>query len=61
MMGSCGCHNKCKGGMLLVFGVLFLLGTTMVWPEFQFMKYWPLILIAAGLHKLFCSCKCEKK
>jgi hypothetical protein len=55
-MGGCG-HKKCKGAMLLVFGVLFLLNTLGVWPEFTLMKYWPVILIVAGLHKLMCSAK----
>lgn len=60
MMSSCcsGGHGsrKCKGAILLVFGVLFLLGTLGVWPEFTFAKYWPVVLIVVGLHKLFCSC-----
>lgn len=52
-----GMHSKkCKGALLLVFGVLFLLGTTGVWPEFTFDKYWPVILIVVGLHDVFCSC-----
>jgi hypothetical protein len=52
--GCCG-HKKCKGAMLLIFGVLFLLNTTGVWPEFTFIKYWPVILIVMGLHKLLCA------
>lgn len=48
--------SKCKGGVLLVFGVLFFLGTLGVWPEFTFMKYWPLLLIVGGLHDLLCKC-----
>lgn len=47
--------KKCKGLLLLVFGILFLLNTTGVWPEFTFEKYWPLILIALGLHSLLCG------
>jgi len=47
----------CNGAMLLVFGVLFFLNTLGVWPEFTLVKYWPLILIAAGLHKMFCGCR----
>ncbi len=47
---------KCKGIMMLVLGVLFLLGTTDVWPEFTFMKYWPLFLILWGLHDALCKC-----
>ncbi len=57
MMGHCGCHRMCNGAVMLVFGVLFLLGTMGVWPEFTLMKYWPLVFIALGLHKLFCGCK----
>lgn len=41
---------------MLVLGVLFLLGTLNVWPEFTFMKYWPLVLVLGGLHGLFCNC-----
>ena len=47
---------KCKSAMMLVFGVLFFLGTLGVWPEFTFVKYWPLLLIVGGLHGLFCRC-----
>lgn len=46
----------CKGIMLLAFGVLFFLGTLGVWAEFTFAKYWPLVLIVAGLHCLICKC-----
>lgn len=56
MMPHCGCHRMCKGAMLLVLGVLFMLGTTGVWAEFTFMKYWPLFLILPGLHSMFCKC-----
>lgn len=56
--GSCSTGSACKGKALvmLVLGVLFLLGTLGVWPEFTFLKYWPLFLIVMGLHKLFCPC-----
>lgn len=47
---------RCKGLMALVLGVLFMLGTTGVWPEFTFVKYWPLFLILGGLHATFCPC-----
>ena len=55
MMGSCDCHRLCNGIMMLVFGVLFLLGTLGVWPEFTFVKYWPLVIIAMGFHKVVCG------
>lgn len=68
MMGHCGCHRMCKAGLMLVFGVLFFLGTLGVWPEFSLMKYWPLVFIVLGLHGLACGCKdgcacesCKKK
>lgn len=64
MGGSCGYHKMCKGIVMLAFGVLFLLGTLGVWPEFTLMKYWPLVLIVFGLHSLVCGCKggeCEMK
>ncbi|PJC36589.1 hypothetical protein CO046_05035 [Candidatus Peregrinibacteria bacterium CG_4_9_14_0_2_um_filter_53_11] len=48
--------SKCGAGIMLVLGILFMLGTAGVWPEFTFMKYWPLFLILFGLHGLFCSC-----
>ncbi len=55
-MSNCcgGSHKICKGILLLVLGVLFLLGTTGVWAEFTFVKYWPVVLILVGLHKLLC-------
>lgn len=63
MGGGCGCHRMCKGVLMLLFGVLFFLGTLGVWQEFTFAKYWPLVLIVFGLHGLVCGCKdsCEKK
>ena len=50
--------GRCKGKALLalVLGVLFLLGTFGVWPEFTFVKYWPVFLVLGGLHGLFCPC-----
>jgi hypothetical protein len=57
-------HRKCKGAILVVFGVLFFLGTLNVWPEFSFAKYWPLVLIVMGLHNLLCKgegCETEMK
>ncbi|MEK9132717.1 MAG: DUF5668 domain-containing protein [Patescibacteria group bacterium] len=53
------CHSKCKGAVMVVFGVLFLLGTLGVWAEFSFAKYWPVVLIVLGLHNLLCMC-CKK-
>ena len=55
-------HRMCNGIIMLVFGVLFFLNTLGVWPEFTFMKYWPLILIVVALHKLVCkgTCGCEE-
>lgn len=63
MMGhGCCTHRMCKGAMLLIFGVLFLLGTTGVWAEFTLMKYWPVVLIVMGLHKMACAGKaCKDK
>ena len=58
--GHCHGHRMCKGLMLLVFGILFLLGTVGVWPEFTFIKYWPLVLIVIGLHKVVCAGKCQE-
>jgi len=48
--------SKCKAILLVILGVLFLLGTLNVWPEFTFGKYWPLFLILWGLHDTFCKC-----
>ena len=57
-----GGHKLCNGILLLVLGVLFLLGTTGVWPEFTFVKYWPVVLILVGLHKVVCpSVKSDAK
>lgn len=47
---------KGRGVAIGVLGILFLLGTLGVWPEFQFMKYWPVVLILWGLHDTFCKC-----
>jgi len=61
--GGCmphGGHRKCKGAMMLILGILFLLGTLGYVPEITFMKYWPVALILFGLHGLVCSC-CQKK
>ena len=63
MMDACarhmGAHKMWKGLAMVVFGVLFFLGTTGVWPEFTFFKYWPLVVIVFGLMKM-CPCKqCE--
>jgi hypothetical protein len=56
--GTCGMKGGCKGKgiVALVLGVLFLLGTLGVWPEFTLATYWPLFLIFWGLHKTFCPC-----
>ena len=62
MSNCCGGHKMCMGLLLLVLGVLFLLGTMGVWPEFTFVKYWPVALIVVGLHKMFCPSKmCDMK
>jgi len=57
MFERCGCHRKCSGILLFIFGVLFFLNTLQIWPEFTIVKYWPLILMLVGLHDLVCSCK----
>jgi hypothetical protein len=31
---------------------LFFLGTTGIWPEFTFVKYWPAVVMALGLHQI---------
>ena len=49
-------RSKCKAAIMLVFGVLFLLGTMSVWPEFTVEKYWPLFFILLGIHDLACPC-----
>jgi hypothetical protein len=56
MMGSnCGQgHKVCMGGMFLLLGVFFFLGTTGVLADVTFAKYWPVIIIVMGLHKLAC-------
>jgi hypothetical protein len=41
---------------MLLLGVLFFLGTTGIWPEITFAKYWPLAPILFGLHFLICPC-----
>lgn len=58
MMMACSTHHcLCKSVLLVVFGVLFFLGTLGVWPEFTFGKYWPLFVVVWGLHDAFCGCK----
>ncbi len=51
-----GTHKAWKGLAMVIFGVLFLLGTLGVWPAFTFATYWPLLLIVWGLIKM-CPCK----
>jgi len=53
---TCNCSNVCMGLISLIFGVLFLLNTTGVWPEFTFAKYWPVVFIVIGIHNLLCPC-----
>ncbi len=54
---------KCKGGMMLVLGVLFMLGTTGVLPWLTLGTFWPAFLIIGGLHAVACPCMsgCCKK
>ncbi len=52
MMGK-----KCKGGLLLVLGIFFALGTFNIVPQITLGQYWPLILVLVGIHDLFCGCK----
>lgn len=52
-------HSKCKSAIMLVLGVLFLLGTMGVWPEFTLAKYWPVFFVLMGVHGLVCPC-CPK-
>ncbi len=47
---------KCKGGMLVVVGALFMLGTTGVLPWLTFGTFWPALLILGGLHAALCPC-----
>lgn len=56
--GCCMTARKCRGLLLLVFGVLFFLNTMGYWPAFTFEQYWPLVVIVFGIHETFCRC-CE--
>lgn len=47
---------KCKGAMMVVVGVLFMLGTTGVLPWLTFGTFWPAFLILGGLHAVACPC-----
>lgn len=59
-MGGHGGHKKCKGAIMLLLGIAFLLGTLGYVPELTVAKYWPVALILFGFHGLVCSC-CHKK
>lgn len=56
MVGCSRSNTVCAGIILLGFGILFMLGTTGIWPEFTLTKYWPLLLIVFGLHFILCPC-----
>lgn len=60
MDGMCRCpHHKVKPVLVILFGVLFLLGSYGVVSEHTVEIGWPILVILAGLMKLFSGwCKC---
>ncbi|HEY4507622.1 MAG TPA: DUF5668 domain-containing protein [Candidatus Paceibacterota bacterium] len=54
----CKCH-KVGPILIIVFGVVFLLGTLNIITEYAVMLIWPIIVIVAGVKKLVgqkCGC-----
>ena len=62
--GKCGCPcHKMIGVLVVAFGLVFLLGALNVLSDRAVSIAWPIIVILAGLKKLFggsCSC-CSKE
>ncbi|PIZ75095.1 hypothetical protein COY05_05045 [Candidatus Peregrinibacteria bacterium CG_4_10_14_0_2_um_filter_38_24] len=60
-MPHSGGVRRCKGMLMLLLGIVFLLGTLGYVPDLTFAKYWPVFLIVLGLHG-FCPChnNCKK-
>lgn len=58
--GKCGCsHHKAMPVLVVLFGVLFLLGSLNVVTPDLVGTVWPIIVILGGLSKLMSgSCKC---
>jgi hypothetical protein len=58
--GSCRCmHHKVMPVLIILFGLLFLLGYFNVFTAPFVAMSWPVLVIVAGLAKLFSgSCKC---
>jgi hypothetical protein len=67
LRGDIMCCDKCKklgGGLLLVFGILFLLQNLNVW-SFWNIQPWTVLFVLGGL-SMFCTsccpmCQAEKK
>lgn len=56
--GVCGCpHHKMAGGLVVLFGLLFLLGNLDYVSMDLVNLGWPVLVIVAGGMKLF-KCKC---
>ena len=58
----CGCpHHKIVPGLVILFGLLFLLGAYDVFTMRTVQIVWPILVIVAGLMKISQgSCKCCK-
>ena len=59
-MQKCGCpHHKIVPGLVVLFGLLFLLQAFGMVADRTVMIGWPVLVILAGLQKMFeAKCKC---
>ena len=60
---KCGCmHHKMVPALVVVFGSLFLLNAYGMLADATLMIMWPLVVIIAGIGKMFSSaCSCCNK
>lgn len=58
---KCSCpHHKFVPGLIALFGLVFLLGTLGKLSNNTVQMVWPILVIAAGLMKMFeYKCKCD--
>ena len=56
----CRCpHHKVIPGLIVLFGLTFLLGATGVLSSYAVSIIWPILIVLGGLMKLFKgACKC---
>ncbi len=58
---KCACpHHKMKGGLVVLFGLLFLLRAFGMVSEAVVMYGWPILVLLAGIKMLMPRCGCCK-